>query len=98
MTKFKNHTEIHTADDFKWYAENILEELSQDMLTDSRYSFEISEKDEEYWWAIENWCTHAYTVKGANLLERTRDRFYELMQKSFPDEELDDINIPFVEE
>jgi len=52
MTKFKNHTEIHTADDFKWYAENILEELSQDMLTGSRYSFEISEKDEEYWWVI----------------------------------------------
>ena len=98
MTKFKNHPNIDTADDFKWYAEDVLEELSQDMLTDKRYSFEISEEDEEYWWAIENGCTHAYTVKGIDLLERTRDRFYALMEESFPDELLDDINIPIVEE
>lgn len=96
MTIFKNHTDIETDDDFRWRAEDILGELCQDLMGDSRYSYELDPEDENDAILIDLGGMYAFTTKGMNLLRRTQDRLSSLYVKHFgkEGEYLDPIEIP----
>jgi len=84
--------EINKVEDYQNYCEESIDQLIQELLTDTLYSFDLDPTDDGDLALIELGCLRGFNMRAYKLWENLHSRYYNLGQKLFPEDEIE-INI-----
>lgn len=81
--------DITTVDDFNDYCEDTLSYFCEDLVGDDRYTRDLTDDERDLYSDEYPTLCFMYTKKGAELIERFKDRLYKVGCKYFYDKDLD---------
>jgi len=81
----RNSIEINNSGDYCSWASDVLSEMTESIIEDSRYCRPVTEEDED----IDPDWTFIFTRKGQEMIDNWHRRLVALGEAKFPDDEME---------